>query len=233
MRSHARAARAIAITILLALPFGAAAQDLPSLTVTGEGSVSAVPDMATVTLGVSARDPSAATAMNRTSQAVAAILERLTALGVAPRDVQTTDLSLGPVWVDRNNNGQPQVDGFEASNRVTVRIRAIDSVGAVLEAVLEDGANRLDGLSFGLQDPRPLLDEARRLAVADARAKAQLYADAAGVPLGPVRELTEGGVIGPRPEMMMAMRADAVPVAAGETTLSALVTVVYDIGERE
>ena len=211
----------------------AQAETWPSLTVTGEGSVSAVPDMATITLGVSHRDPSAKAAMDRTSDRVEAILDRLAGLGVEARDIQTTDLSLNPVWAQTSASGEPQVDGFEASNRVTVRLRDIASVGEVLESVLEDGANRLDGLNFGLQDQRPLLDEARRRAVADAMAKAELYAEAAGVPLGPVRSLTESGGMGPRTDMMFAARAESVPVAAGETTLTAQVTVVFDIGEAE
>lgn len=201
------------------------------LTVSGSGQAFAAPDMATITLGVSERAKTARDAMDAASGAVAAILSRLETLGVETRDVQTSDLSLGPVWGPRNASGEARITGYEASNRLTVRVRALDGLGGLLDAVLDDGANRFSGLSFGMQDPQPLHDAARRAAVADALRKAALYAEAAGVTLGPIRSISEQG--GARPvmgDMMFAARAEAVPVAAGETGMSAQVTVVFDLG---
>jgi uncharacterized protein YggE len=117
---------------------------------------------------------------------------------------------------------------------VTVRVRALDALGAVLDGVVSDGANTLNGLGFGLAEDRPLMDEARRLAVADAAAKARLYAEAAGVTLGRVRSISEAG--GYAPPMPLAMEAGYaksadVPVAPGELSISASVAIVYEIAE--
>lgn len=217
---------------VLSLGGAAMAQDggapQPRISVSGEGQVFAVPDMATITLGVSAQAKEAAAAMDETSAVTAAILDRLAAFEIDARDVQTSDLTLDPIWADRQSSmDTPRINGFESSNRLTVAVRDLDQLGDVLGAVLSDGANRLSGLSFGMQDPAPLLAEARRAAVADAMARAQVYAEAAGLRLGPVLSISEGGVSYPRPEMALSMRAEAVPVARGETGISATVNMVF------
>ena len=206
------------------------AETTGQITVTGEGSVFAVPDMAVITMGASAEADTAKSAMDQTSQVTAAILDRLIEAGVAERDVQTSDLSLSPLWSNRaSSDTRPRIDGYQASNRVTVRVRDLTGLGAILDAVLSDGANQLGGLSFTVSDPEPLLNDARIKAVADARARAELFAEAAGVALGPLISLHEGGVQMPRPELMgMARMADeSVPFAQGETELRASVTLVY------
>ena len=213
------------------LPGAASAQETqPRLTVTGEGQASATPDMATVTIGVSATAPEAGPAMDAASESARAILDRLDSLGIDPRDRQTSDLSLQPIWSDGGPGVAPTVTGYEAGNMLTVRVRALDSLGDVLAAVTSDGANRLSGLTFGLQDPDPVMEEARRDAVADAMARAEVLADAAGVTLGPVIEMSEqGGGYAPKP--MMEMRAaSAPPVASGEATMSARVNMVFGLG---
>jgi uncharacterized protein YggE len=203
-----------------------------TITVSGEGVVSAVPDMAVITMGASAETETAKSAMDETSDITAAILQRLTEAGIDARDIQTSDLSLNPIWSNRSSSDErPRIDGYQASNRVTVRVRDLDALGSILDAVLTDGANRLGGLQFTLADPDPLMDEARRRAVADARDRAQLFAEAAGVELGALRSLSENGARMPRPEMMSMARASdgAVPVAQGEAELRAGVTLVYEI----
>lgn len=212
----------------------AGAETTGQITVTGQGSTFAVPDMAVITMGTSAEAKSAKDAMDLTSETTAAILERLTEAGVDARDIQTSDLSLNPVWSNRAaSDNRQQIDGYQASNQVTVRVRDLETLGPVLDAVLADGANRLGGLRFGVSEPEPLLNEARVRAVADARARAELFADAAGVTLGALLSLSENGGGGPRPEMFsMARAADgAVPVAEGETELRASVTLVYEIAQ--
>ncbi|MDM7970454.1 MAG: SIMPL domain-containing protein [Paracoccaceae bacterium] len=214
-------------------PYAAQAQSAEAprqISVSGTGRVDLAPDMATVRIGVTHQDEDAAAALQQTSDAVAAMLARLTELGIAARDVQTAGLSLNPVWRDRpEQQGQPMPWGFEASNVVSLRLRDIAALGEVLDALVADGANRLDGVSFGLQDPEASMDEARRLAVADARRKATLFAEAAGVALGKVIDLTETGMATPRPQMMemAAMRADSVPVAAGEVGITASVQMTF------
>jgi uncharacterized protein YggE len=223
----------LAATTFLA---GAAlAQDAGHITVTGEGSVAAVPDMATVMLGVSAQAETAKAAMDQTSTGVDALLATLAAAGIEARDIQTSGLSLNPVWYSGSlNSGPPEVSGYTAMNNVTVRVRALDSLGGVLDGVLEAGANTFNGLTFGLQDPEPRLDEARAAAVADARRKAELYAAAAGVDLGPVVSISEATAMqGPQPMFRrdMALASESVPVAAGETNVIAQVTIVWEIAE--
>ncbi|TNF23101.1 MAG: DUF541 domain-containing protein [Rhodobacteraceae bacterium] len=213
----------------------AAAQESPGrghVVVTGTGQVQASPDIATVTLGVAHEAREAREAMNRVSADVAKLFERLTALGVEPRDVQTTTLRLDPVWRDDSRTTPregPSMVGFVARNELTIRLRDMDRLGAALEVLLEDGANRFSGISFGVTDPAPLLDEARKLAVGDARRKAEIYAGAAGVTLGDVLEISEPGSA-PSP-MASYARAEAVssdmPVAGGELNFDAQVTIVY------
>jgi uncharacterized protein YggE len=235
----------IAAAALLVVPFAGAggpgqagflaataqtAETPRQISVSGTGRVDLPPDMAMVRIGVTHQNEDAGAAMQQTSDAVALMLERLAGLGIAARDVQTASLSLNPVWRDRpDQQGQPVPWGFEASNVVSLRLRDITMVGDVLDALVADGANRLDGLSFGLQDPEAAMDEARRLAVADARRKAALYAEAAGVGLGQVISLSEAGGGMPRPQMMemAAMRADSVPVAAGELGVTATVQMMF------
>ncbi len=208
------------------------AESAATLTLTGQGEVAAAPDMATITLGVQAQAKAAADALRETSDKTAKILETLTAAGIAGRDMQTSELALDPLWDNtRYENGTaPKVVGFTARNTVTVRVRDLDLLGGVLDDVVTAGANTFRGLSFGLQDPQPVQDDARRAAVADAMRKAALYAEAAGVKLGPVLSISEAGFSAPRPEMMMEMsRSSGVPVAQGEVGLSASVTMVFSV----
>lgn len=207
-----------------------AAETGPTITVTGRGEVAAAPDMATITLGVTSQARTAGDAMAEASAAAAAILKELEAAGIAPRDMQTSELSVDPVWSNRTGNGEaPRIEGFVARNTLRVRVRDLDRLGAVLDDVLRVGANTFRGLSFGLQEPEPLADRARAAAVADAQRKAALMAGAAGVALGPVLSISEAGGAAPVPMMLESARA-AIPVAAGEVSQTATVTMVFALG---
>lgn len=216
--------------------FGAAAQaeETRQIRVTGEGRVAARPDMATITLGVTRADAEARRAMAQVSEAMTAILSQVTAQGIAERDVQTSRLSLNPIWADRNvSSDAPAITGFSASNMITIRVRDMEALGTVLDRLLQDGANEFHGLEFGLQDPAPAQDAARQAAVADAMGRARLLADAAGVALGPVQIISDS-VAAPQPYMMReaaVVGSAAMPIAAGELTTSATVSMVFAIGE--
>jgi len=224
----------ILLTIMLATPVWADAQ-IRQITVTGQGAIETAPDMATITVGVTIEAKTAADALGKNSTATAVVLDRLSALGIDRRDLQTRDLSLSPRWASRSssNEGPPEISGFVATNTITVRVRDLPKLGEVLDAVVRDGANTFHGLSFGLQEPRPATDEARKQAVADAIAKATLYAQAAGVALGDVLSISEdraaaqpfGGV------EMVRMASDVVPVAEGELMIGANVTMVFAIAD--
>ncbi|MBE9639118.1 SIMPL domain-containing protein [Salipiger pacificus] len=226
------AATCLALSASVMAPAMAAAQDapLPRITVTGEGEIATVPDMATVSLGITAENPEAGAAMDEASRVAEALLARLDELGIAATDRQSSDISLRPVWSNGDDGTTRGITGFEAGNQLTVRVRDLDRLGEVLGAVLDDGANQLSGLTFGLQEPKPVMEDARRAAVADAMDKARVLAEAAGVTLGPVISIAEaGGGFAPAPMMEMA-RGAKVPVAAGETVVSTQVTMVFELG---
>lgn len=220
---------------LWCLPLVAAAEEIERrLTVTGEGRVEAAPDMATISLGVTAEARTAAEAIRANSAAMQAVFARLQDAGIAERDLQTSNFSVNPRWErTTTTNAAPRIAGFVAQNMLTVRVRDLATLGGTLDAVAQDGANAFSGLSFGLQNPEPLQDAARAAAVADARRKATLLAEAAGVTLGPLLMIDEADG-GGRPTLMVAearmAAADAVPVAAGELTMTARVRLVYAIG---
>lgn len=226
--------RQLLICALLTLaPAAAWSEDLARvLTVTGTGEVARAPDMSVIRVGVVAQDKSASTALSRTSEAMVRMQQRLAEQGIEARDIQTTQLSLTPVYENTSGTRTRKIIAFEAMNAVLVRVRDLPSTGAVLGTLVEDGANRIDGISFTLQDSQESMDEARRRAVADARRKAEVLADAAGVELGALRDLREAGGGAPRPMMMERMAMDAaasVPTAEGEISLSATVTMVYEL----
>ena len=223
---------AVLVSLLLALAGAAAAQEPPrQITVTGAAEADAVPDLATVSAGVDTRAETAAAALAANSETMTAIFAALDAAGIERRDVQTSQLSLNPVFEPYREEAEapPAVVAYEASNMVTVRVRAIDGLGTVIDALAKAGANRLNGVGFEVADPKPHLDTAREQAVADARARAELYARAAGVTLGPVVSIRETVEV-PGPIMMRAEAASAAPpIAAGTVTLGAQVEVVYAI----
>ncbi|MGV6849485.1 MAG: SIMPL domain-containing protein [Marinibacterium sp.] len=225
----------LALVAALAATLVSAQETARTITVTGVGSVSAAPDMATVSIGVTQHAPEAREAMAATSQKVTAILAGLKASGIDPADIQTQRLSITPIWSNRrNSNGEPpKISGFQASNTVSVRVLDLPALGSVLDKVLIEGANDFGGIGFGLQDPGPVTDAARRAAVADAMARATLYADAAGVELGDVLRIDEQGGRRPQPMMMEAAAARdvGVPIASGEVDVSATVTMVFAIDD--
>jgi hypothetical protein len=217
--------------LALALTGPAVAETVvPTITVSAEGRVEVAPDMASLRVGVVERAASPAEALERASAATRAMLERMAAAGIAPRDLQTSDLALDAVWRHDRERDEMQIAGYEARNVVTVRVRDLARLGQVLDEAVTVGANRFDGLRFGLSDPGAATDEARRRAVAEALRRAALHADAAGVPLGPVLRIVEEGSSAPRPQTMRGAdmaEASPVPVAEGELEITARVTVHF------
>lgn len=203
------------------------------ITVAGEGRVSRVPDMATVRVGASHQAKSAQAAMNAVSEALRAMMRKVEQAGIAPQDMQTQGLSLHAVRDQKSiQSGGPQLVGFVASNQLSLRVRDLEGLGAVLAALVGAGANDIGGIGFGLSAPDEAQNNARRAAVADARARAELYAQAAGVTLGQVVSITEGaGGAVPRVEMMRSAKVNAVPIAPGEVTVSAHVQVTWALAD--
>lgn len=226
----------LAMLAAVALAVGAAMPALAAdrtITVTGEGEATAAPDLATVRLGVAVRAPSARGAVDGMSAAMQKVLDAVATAGIPATDVQTEGLNLGSVYRPEPTDGSVPPPEFEARTIVAVRTGDLDGLGGLLDRLVSAGANELQGVAFGLSDPAAARDEARRAAVADALARAKLYAEAAGVTLGGVVSLSENG---PAPEPMMRMRAApamdmAVPIAEGELSVTAQVTVVLALSD--
>ena len=221
--------------IWMALVSGVIAQNVQNgITVSGEGVVSLAPDMATIRLGVSERAATASDAMRQTSEKVRGILDQLDGIQVAGLDRQTSGLYLRPVYDNRprDDNGPAQVVGYEAGNTVSVTVRDLSKLGALLDAVVAEGANDFNGLEFGLQDNAEALIAARKGAVADAMARASQLAEAAGVKLGAVLQMSESSQ-GYRPMEIKAsqMRSMDVPIETGEVAIRAQVTMQFAISQ--
>ncbi len=226
-----RLIKALVLSTALVLPAAAMAEAQAQITVTGEATVQATPDMATISLGVTTDGETAADAMAANTKALQAVIERLKAAGIEERDLQTSNLSLNPNWVGYDGSSTPRIAGYVASNMLNVRVRALDGLGSVLDASIADGANTLNGITFELAAPRPAQDEARKAAVADAASRAALLAEAAGAKLGAILSITETPAYS-NPTPMF--RADAaagapVPVATGQIGMTASVTVSYEL----
>ncbi len=201
-----------------------------TVTASGLGTVTAAPDLAEITTGVVTQAPTAAQALAANRQAMERLLQALGSLGIAARDIQTTNIGVSPQRWPGKDGQPPEITAYEVSNQVRVKVRDLARLGRVLDAPVGQGANLVHGIRFGLQEPAPRLDEARKLAMADARRKAELYAAAAGLKVGRVVAVHEAGAATPRPEMApRVMMSAAVPVAPGEHEIQASLTVTFTL----
>lgn len=237
MRSNLILALCLALPAAFAAPVHAQTIQPPRhISVTGEGRVDVAPDMASIALSVTSAADTAAEVLAANSANMARVLAFLKATGLEDRDIQTSGLMLNPRYSDSilTPFGAPKITGYFATNTVSVRVRALDKLGGILDAVVSEGANGFNGLSFGLQEPGPKIDEARRLAVVEARRRAEVLAEAAGVKLGAILSISDGGGFTQPMDMQMERsfgKGGDVPVAQGELTVMAHVSVVFAIAE--
>lgn len=223
---------ALIAPLLLALATPVLAEGSRTITVMGSAEARTAPDRAAVSVGVDTRAKTAAEALASNAQTMTAVFTALDAAGIDRTAIQTSQFGLSPVFEPyREGSDQPPaVVGYDATNGVTVTVTALDKLGTVIDALAVAGANRFDGVSFDVADPRAALDVAREKAVADAQARAALYARAAGVTLGPVLSISEqSGVSSPLPMRAEMVKAAPTPIAPGTVTLSTEVQVVYGI----
>lgn len=204
------------------------------LDVVATGEVNAVPDIATIGAGVVTQSPTAAAAMSENAQRTAATIAAIRKAGVGDRDIQTTTVNLSPQYRYADNQ-PPVIVGYQASSRVSVRFRDVKKAGPILDALVAAGANQIDGPTLSIDKPDPLLDQAREKAVAAARARAALYARAAGLQVKRIVAISEGSFETPivRPMPMMAMAraeksADTM-IEAGEQKLSISLSVTFEL----
>jgi uncharacterized protein YggE len=219
----------IAFAALIVVPASARAMD-KLVTVTGQASVRAAPDTALIRIGVTSQGKTAHEASDANAKHMTAVMNAIKAGGIAERDIQTSRLSLQPLYDSKG--GTTRLLGFRVTNQLTVTIHDIGRLPALLDRAIAAGANEMSGIEFIVSAQSKLLDQARGEAIADAHRKAALYAKAAGAKLGHVVAIAEEGAPTP-PRHFAAMRAGAgaVPVAPGEQTLHATVTVSYELAQ--
>lgn len=228
-----------AVVFLGAAAFGATvpvrAQQPPAeqarIVVIGEGSVTAAPDYAEISSGVTTRGKTAKEAADANAKAMAAVAAALSNFGIEQKDIRTSRFSVQPVYASPQPGTEQRLAGFSVSNQVRVKIRQIGKVGDILDLMIESGATDVGSVEFLHSDTAKLLDQAREAAIADARRKAGLYAHAAGQNLGGVVWITEDSGYAPPMPMMRAVAAPAMgmPISAGEDTLHVRITVGFDL----
>ncbi|MDK1387144.1 SIMPL domain-containing protein [Sinorhizobium sp. 8-89] len=207
--------------------------------VSGEGRATAAPDMAIVQLSVVKDAKTAREALDANNKAMAEVLAALKQGGIAERDLQTSGFSINPQYhYPQNNDGSnrpPELIGYQVVNGVTVRVRELSELGEVLDKSVTLGVNQGGGIEFTRDKPDDVITEARKAAVADAIVKAKVLAEAAGVSLGRLIEISEQAS---RPEPVPMVRsmakefaADAVPIATGENTYNVTVNVTFAIDQ--
>jgi len=235
-------------TLLAGLIFGAAAIAAPAaaqqaaitqtiagtrLDVSATGEVTRVPDVAIISAGVVTRAPTATGALQDAADRMARVQAALTRAGIAARDIQTSNLSLNPDY-RYDNNQPPKLIGYQASNTVTVRFRDIASSGKIIDALVAEGANQINGPTLTIDKPEAVLDEARARAVAIGRARADLYARSMGLRVVRIVAVSESGGSYPVPPpmpVMMEARAQAASnkIDPGEQKLQVNLAITFEL----
>lgn len=231
---------AFAAAMIFAAPALAEERTLtPTLTASAEGSVDVTPDIVNVTLGVVSNGKTANEALDANRKDMNAAIEAIRKAGVADKDIGTSGFNVSPIYAPRPDN-QPdapaKVIGYEVSNQVTVTIRDLKASGTILDQVVASGANQVNGISFDVSDPAASGDAALKDAIANAKRKSELMADAAGLKLVRIVSLTTDG--GARPVfaafdggMMRAAKAPT-PIMAGSRTVNAIATIVWEVAAK-
>lgn len=206
-----------------------------SIQVNGQGRVSIAPDKADLTLSVEVQAKSAEAARDQAAAAMTALIKALKEGNIADKDIQTSYVSLYPIY---GQDGAHKISGYQLANRVTVVIHDVSKISAIIDSAIKAGGNpvRVQGISFGIDNPEAALAQAREKAYADARAKAEQYAKLAGVTIGRVMHIIEGGGVPmPRPYAEMSVMRGAMaaasptPIQAGEQEISVTVEVVFGV----
>lgn len=208
-------------------------RDVPrTLSVSGTGAVAAAPDLVAITVGVTTTAGTAGAVLDANNDRARKVFDFLRASGVGPSDMQSTNISVSPQFRPRRNNEpvQPEIIGYTVRNNLHITVRDLARFGTVLDGVVDAGANLVQGIRFDIAERDEMEQAAMAKAVRDAVARAKNIADAAGIELGPVLSISAGGV-GPAPRQFLARAAaaEAVPVAAGELTVRAQVSMVFAI----
>lgn len=221
----------LAATMVFVSVSGAAqAEDQRRITMTGTASIAVKPDIIRITAGVMVQEDKAADAFRIMSDQLNQVADVLSREGIAPADIQTSDLSLGARYGNdvRNQYGEAIVVGYTASSALTVVVRELDRAGDIVEVLVTQGANQINGFAFDISDSSDAAEAARLAAIRDAMAKTLLYTQAADVQAGDIVSIVETGghVSRPQPMNGMADMMRSVPIAGGTLSVSASVQVV-------
>jgi uncharacterized protein len=205
-----------------------------TITVSGDGQAKAVPNQAHLSAGVVSQGRKAADALSANTRAMNGVFAALRRLGIPDKSIQTSDFSIAPQYqTDRSGDTNTKILGYQVSNEVRVTVDDPGKLGTALDALVSSGSNSIGSIEFTIRDPKPLLAQARADAMKDAISRAQTYAKAGGFALGPIVSAAEAGVEMPQPvyraARIAAAPAAAPPMAAGEDTLSASVSVTFAI----
>lgn len=235
---HLKSARFLAVWLTL-LAAGAnamtpaSAEEAPkrSLSLSATAAVKAAPDQVTITTGVASEAGTAREALDKNTASMARVVEALKADGIEAKDIQTTNFSVQPLYEARKEGQAQRIAGYRVTNSVRLILRDTPKLGAVLDEVVSLGANDIGAIEFGVAEPEALKDEARKAAMAKAIANAKLYAEAAGVELGPVLSISEEeSIFQPRYAAPMAREAaKGAPIEAGTATIEVKVHVVWEL----
>ncbi len=202
------------------------------LQVAAQGEATAKPDMATINVGVTTDAATAEAAMSQNASKMNNVIAALRRTGIAEKDIQTSNISLNPQY-QYNQNEAPKLIGYQAQNTVTVKVRNLSNVGKAIDAVVKQGSNQINGVSFGIDNEEPAMDRARKDALNKARARAELYANAVGMKVARIAAISESGAWSPPIPMPMyraeAMQSAAPPIAPGEMNLNVTVNVTYEL----
>jgi hypothetical protein len=227
---------AFSLLALLALQsspsFAGDQPDKRTLSLTASGAVKTTPDKVDISTGVTSEAKTAREALDQNTEAMAKVVQALKEDGIEPKDIQTTNFSVNPVYEQKAEGRPPVVIGYRVTNQVRISLHDIKKLGAILDKVVSLGANQIDSIEFGVEEPEALKDEARKLAIKNVSENAKLYADAAGVGLGPILAISEEeSSYQPRyaaGAARMEMAKD-VPIEAGTATVEVRVSVTWEI----
>ncbi len=236
--------KTVALAIALSASAAFAASDamaeqprVATIDINGSGTVTARPDIGHVQSGVVSDADTAAEALAANTASMTNVIKQIKAAGIEAKDIQTSGFSVSPRYervASKSGGETSQIVGYRVQNNVAVTVRDLDKMGALLDVMVKDGANQVNGISFSVKNAEELKDEARTLAMKDAIRKATIYADAAGIKLGRVLSINEINS-GPHPKMMMMARmadasmGEAAPVEAGEASLDIQIQVSFEI----
>ncbi len=223
------------VLAILALALTPASAQVPpeghnQVVTTGVGRVEVTPDQATMTIGATLQRPSAGEAWTETSRLVTQMLARMQQLGVRKEQIRTSAIHLTPIYSMPGGWGQAQISGYQGSYTATLTLDDVSFVGRIIDASVEAGANNLWSISFGLRDPSKARKEALTLAVRDAREKAEVIAQAAGLHLRGIERIVEGGVTVPTIRVGIVNAAPTpspTPIEPGTLTVVAQVSAIF------